>query len=249
MPIRKPAPLDRLKEKATLDASCYQHFDVMYVRDKFPLIDNTLATRLGKLISRRRQILWYRDAHKQRLDTARTQPRLGPVLDAKSKAATPQNPTESNSGEIDIRSVPSGVSVSQTASSYFTLRSKATTVRPGEVPSEFRPEESDPTTLYAPSCAESKSSIASSYTGKDLRVRVPARPRNESGVELEWFECPYCCLTKNISTERRWKYVDNSLASTQAKANSEAKEARLRGSPALRMHVRGLQPLRPFLRR
>src|SRR5438034_8148145 len=36
IPIRKPAPLDRLKHKTSIEASFYQHFDVLYVRDKFP---------------------------------------------------------------------------------------------------------------------------------------------------------------------------------------------------------------------
>jgi archaellum biogenesis ATPase FlaH len=60
-------------------------------------------------------------------------------------------------------------------------------------------------TLFAPSVAESKSSMASSYAGKAIRIDVPSRPKNDDGQELEQFECPYCLLTKNVSNDRRWK--------------------------------------------
>lgn len=204
MPIRKPAPLDRLKGKTSLDMSCYQHFDVLYIRDKFPEIDINLATRLGKMITRRRQILAYREAHKQRLDTERSKQRIPPKL-YKTRAADLRKGTEGNKEETHSQPATSRGAHSQTASSYFQPGSKATTVRPGDIPLEVSLEEMDPTSLYAPSCAESKSSMASSYTGTDLRVRVPPRPKDGNGVELEWFECPYCLLTKHIPTERKWK--------------------------------------------
>ncbi|KAL9037437.1 MAG: hypothetical protein Q9214_005706, partial [Letrouitia sp. 1 TL-2023] len=76
IPIRKPAPFDRLKDETLLEWSCYQHFDVLYVRDKFPLIDSAVASRLGKMITRRRQSLYYRHAHNQNLHTGRGEPKL-----------------------------------------------------------------------------------------------------------------------------------------------------------------------------
>jgi hypothetical protein len=157
------------------------------------------------MITRRRQILFYREAHKQSLDTARTQPKLPSTLEAKSRTATLKKGAEGNREETQSQSAPSRGAHSQTASSYFTLHTTATTVRPGDVPLNVPLDEVDPTALYAPSYAESKSSIASSYTGRDLRIRVPPRPKNDKGVELDWFECPYCFLTKNISTDRKWK--------------------------------------------
>jgi hypothetical protein len=58
MPIRRPAPFDRLKEKSSVDASFCQHFDVLYVKDKLPNLDPKVATRLGKMISRCRQLIF-----------------------------------------------------------------------------------------------------------------------------------------------------------------------------------------------
>ncbi|KAF2464630.1 uncharacterized protein BDR25DRAFT_296597, partial [Lindgomyces ingoldianus] len=163
IPIRKPAPLDRLKHKTSLDSSSYQHFDVLYVVDKFKDLNPDLATRLGKAITRRRQVLRYREDHKSSLDTSRV------------------------------------------ASSRFTLRSKATTLIPGDTSLIVSDTVLDSTALYPPSVAESKSSMASSFAGNDLAVEVPPRPKGEDGYELDLFECPYCLITKNITTDRQWK--------------------------------------------
>lgn len=205
VPIRKPAPLDRLKHKTSLDTSCYQHFDSLYIQDKFPGVSAELAARLGKMNTRRRQILYYREAHKESLDTARVQPKVAPVPDPAATSFVIEGGGELVQGEVGSQATPSRRALSQAASSHFTLRSKATTVRPGEVPMPAIEGHIDPTALYAPSVAESKSSMASSYSGKDLRVEVPPRPKGEDGNELEWFECPYCLITKNITTEHRWK--------------------------------------------
>lgn len=51
LPIRKPAPLDRIKHRTSIDSAVYQHFDVLYVKDKFPNLQPQAATRLGKMIT------------------------------------------------------------------------------------------------------------------------------------------------------------------------------------------------------
>jgi hypothetical protein len=200
IPIRKPAPLDRLKHRTSLESSCYQHFDVLYIRDKFPKLDPDIATRLGKMITRRRQMLYYREAHAKSLDTARTRPELSFPAASLSKSLSMDASTEPQN--VQSRSQ---VAMSRAASSHFTLRSKATTVRPGEDPLIIAQDNINSTTLYAPSVAESKSSIASSFAGQDLRVEAPPRPKGNSGKELEWFECPFCLITKNITTDHKWK--------------------------------------------
>ncbi|KAF2242296.1 hypothetical protein BU26DRAFT_158610 [Trematosphaeria pertusa] len=111
IPVRKPAPLDRLKHRTSIDSSCYQHFDVMHVKEKFPTINSDLATRLGKMITRRRQILYYREAHHQSLETGRVQP----------------NPKPEANQTTFLKKTLSLTASSQAASSLFSLRSKATT--------------------------------------------------------------------------------------------------------------------------
>ncbi|KAI4629699.1 uncharacterized protein J4E87_002885 [Alternaria ethzedia] len=63
LPIRSPAPIDRMKKKYTADITAYLPFDIMYIRDKFPNLNETVTTRLAKMISRRRQLIQYRKDH------------------------------------------------------------------------------------------------------------------------------------------------------------------------------------------
>ena len=187
LPIRKPAPLDRLKHRTSVDTSPYQHFDALYVRDKFPQMDVEGAMRLGKMITRRRQLLRYRQTHYENLDVRGVRPK--PIFPARghSKAKS----TDFVHGDIDIVS-----ERYEAASSHHTLRTKATTMKMDNVPTEEQ--------LYAPSIPESKSSVASSYTGKELNVEVPPRPRSDDDTDL--FECPYCMLMKSSKTQIQWKY-------------------------------------------
>jgi len=203
LPIRRPAPLDRIKHRTSIDSAVYQHFDVLYVKDKFPNLQLQAATRLGKMITRRRQILHYREAHRQSLDVARVQPKIAPGSEAPPTSFIIEGGSKVTVEDRGSQPTPSQLALSRAASSHFTLRSKATTVRPEDLKFLISKDHMD--TLFAPSVAESKSSMASSYARKDIRVDVPSRPKNDDGQELERFECPYCLLTKNVSNDRRWK--------------------------------------------
>jgi hypothetical protein len=66
--IRNPAPHDRFVASAPTETSYYEPFDVQHVRSKFGgTINEDLAIRLGKAISRRRQYFKYREAHHAKL--------------------------------------------------------------------------------------------------------------------------------------------------------------------------------------
>ena len=180
LPIRKAAPLDRLKDRALLESTLYQHFDALYVRDKFPLLDPDIAIRLGEKITQRRQILLYREIHSNNLHTSDVQPEMSLASTEASKLPATRSQTQSKA------------TTSQT-------HSKATTLRPEHQDS------TDPMALYTPSVPESKSSKASSVTGKELQVEMPLRPRDEDGKEKDSFVCPYCLTTQNISTINKWR--------------------------------------------
>jgi len=202
IPIRKPAPLDRLQHQTTHVSSYYQHFDALYVRDKFPQLNESAALRLGGMITRRRQILKYREEHNERLATARTQSVLYPsLLQPSSKTGyTFPDPI----GNQNVQATSTTLALSQATSSQFTLRSKATTFQPGLLPQDLE-HDVHPTALYAPSAVESKTSIASSYANNDLRVAVPPRPKDAEGREREMFECHYCLITTRVTSTRSWK--------------------------------------------
>ncbi|MCJ1468073.1 hypothetical protein MMC07_006699, partial [Pseudocyphellaria aurata] len=197
IPIRRPAPLDRLNQKASVEASYYQSFDILYVKDKFQHLDANVAIRLGKMITLRRQLLLYRLSHNQKLKTSEVG---GRTAIENLSATKPSSPKLNNSGsDAKIEVYSSEKARSQTPSTQHTLETSATTVHNNPVQLE------NMATLYTPSIAESTSSIASSYTSRYLKVEVPPRPKGKDGKELDYFECPYCLVTKSIKNERAWK--------------------------------------------
>lgn len=200
MPIRRPAPIDRIKRRTLPDMSCYQHFDILHVKDKFPemaKMDVNTAIRQGKMITRRRQILEYRKNHKDRLDPARVQ-NQEISISSQEHAEHKGTRMDSEGGE------PARLAASQAASNQYTLNTTATTVRFENMPP---PADGNIKLMlpYAPSVAESKSSMASSYACNDLRLEIPPRPLDSDGNELDEFECPYCFTLKHITTGNSWK--------------------------------------------
>jgi hypothetical protein len=193
MPIRRPAPLDRLKQKPPIDEFFYQHFDILYIKDKFPKLDLEVATRLGKIISRRRQLLFYRRSHREGLRIAKIEPEI----------VMPAPPTAEQAAR---EAIAGGTNQSRAAGSGHTLHTGAMTLRTTATTVRINtPQVETPQALYPPSVTGSVSSMASSYTGGSLRVEVPPRPKGDNGRELETFECPYCFVLQTIKTDHAWK--------------------------------------------
>jgi hypothetical protein len=198
IPIRRPAPADRLKQQTSVDMSLYQHFDVLYVRDKFPTADIELVTRLGKIITKRRHILAYRISHNEALQTKVQEPKPKPqmILPGMSHPTGQQAPSARGEAALPLLDKTQSLAAPSTK-----IGTKATTLR-GNMPQIL--EIGDPTALYAPSLTESKASMASSYAN-ELRVDIPPRPKGEDGQELDLFECPYCLIACRIKTPHAWK--------------------------------------------
>ena len=195
IPLRRPAPIDRLKGQHSLLASFYLPFDIAYVKDKFTHLDATLAMRLGKMINRRRQLLFYRSSHDKSLQKEREEQ---VVVILNPNTVEPLAPVQSS--DVDLATarkiMANHIAPSQTASTKYT---KATTLHINTLLPE------NETDLYVPSVAESVSSIGSSYTDEELRVELPSRPRGEDGRPLGHFKCPYCMLAQSVPTHRNWK--------------------------------------------
>lgn len=197
MPIRRSAPLDRLNQKASVDASYYQPFDVRYIKDKFARLDSNVATRLGKMITGRRQLLFSRLSHNQKLQ--RTEIRQKAAVKVPSDSRPPSQEHEFSGLEATCETSVSEISRSQISSTQYTLDTYATTTKNKTFQFE------DTGTIYAPSTAESTSSMASSCSGENMRVEVPPRPKGKDGKELDRFKCPYCLVTQSIETKHAWK--------------------------------------------
>ena len=191
LPLRHPAPLDRFGGRSEIDWSIYQHFDKLYDKDKFPLANGNLTMNLGKLVTRRRDLLISRSAHDKRSMTTDVEAQLNPKP---SHGVTKQSivgiPPE-RSFETSIETTVAKAPESQMSGGQQTGFTKATKVR-------IENERNVGTiSEYVPS-------MVSSYTSKS-RVKVADRPRNVDGKEREDFKCPYCLITCHIESPTRWK--------------------------------------------
>jgi len=65
--IRNPAPHDRLKSSTGNKTRHYEVFDIQHVRSKFGSVNDVIARRLGKAISKRREYFRYRETHHAKL--------------------------------------------------------------------------------------------------------------------------------------------------------------------------------------
>ena len=189
LPIRSPASIDRMKEKYITDTTAYLPFDVMHVRDKFPNLNETVAARLAKMISRRRQLIQYRKSHTNALQ----QKEVTVTDTSKPQDVHLSMPTEE---DLASESAPSSRVPSQ-----GTELTKATTLKISAPVAAIAPV----TGLYTPSVSESRSSTASEQTASAITIKIPNRPSTEKGQSLEKFICPYCSTAQVITSERRWK--------------------------------------------
>jgi hypothetical protein len=185
LPIRRPAPLDRMKDRETAEASVYQPFDIMHVRNKFPILEDTVAVRLGKAISMRRQLLRYRKNHTDALQN--------------QHVYSGRQVVDSRSFTEDEMHLPTA---SLVASTRYTQDTKATTLKLAA--HNLALAESD--TLYAQSVSTYTSSEVSDQTDSETPLKFPHRPIGDSGKSLQSFVCPYCQTIQTISTDRKWRY-------------------------------------------
>lgn len=185
LPIRRPAPLDRMKESAS-DTTPYQPLDIMHVREKFRLIEERLTTRLSRIISRRRQHLRYRTSH---TDAIR-----GSQLTGRRRIFA----ARFGSIEESYEATPS-----MTASTRYTHDTMATTLKLDQQ-NYVIPDVND---FFAPSIASSSSSTFSANSNGDSSIKIPNRPKGVGKTSSEQFICPYCQTTQTVSTDRKWRLV------------------------------------------
>jgi hypothetical protein len=178
-----------MKDKSIADTTGYFPFDLMYVRDKFPGLNETVAARLAKMISRRRQLIGYRKDH-----TAALQEEEVAMIDVpKSEHNNLSSPLQA-----DVISEPAP---SLKAPSQTTELTKATTLKINAPVANLWPIIGP----YAHSVSESGSSTASEQTANAITIRFPNRPRTKDGRVLEQYICPYCSTAQLTTSERRWK--------------------------------------------
>ena len=196
LPLRRPSPLDRFQNYTGADMSIYQHFDILYVSDKFPRANPALVTRLGKLVTRRRQLLAFRSAHDEKLlsEDAGIDMKTSETDDKAGRSEV------MHSGEIrgTFRSADQTIARSQISGSRQTAMTKATIVR------EERKSDGEQNLPPLEIFSEYAPSMASLFA-KTLRVKIPRRPCDNNGDELQDFKCPYCFIVGHVDNRESWK--------------------------------------------
>ncbi|KAI4692018.1 uncharacterized protein J4E84_002986 [Alternaria hordeiaustralica] len=178
-----------MKKKNITDTTAYLPFDIMYVKDKFPNLNETVTARLAKMISRRRQLIQYRKRHTDALQ----EEEMNVNDDLKVEHGHIPVPTQ---GDIASESAPSSKGPSQR-----TELTKATTLKINALVVPVPPVIG----LYTPSVSDFESSTASEQTANAIKIRIPNRPRTKEGWLLSQFICPYCSTAQFITSERKWK--------------------------------------------
>jgi hypothetical protein len=194
MPIRRPAPVDRLRQNDEYsdEKALYGHFDALYVRDLFPKIEPLLATKLGRQITRRRQLLHYRLSRNEDLKREIIESASGrfsakmDLVGAALDAAQAEN-TKRTSG-------------SQANNTKPEPSIKASTFNPKDFPNVIENDKE----IDIRSEPETVSSFASTHTAQEPLV-IPPRPSGPDGVELEEFECPFCYILTRVKTTAAWR--------------------------------------------
>ncbi|KAK2053218.1 hypothetical protein LY76DRAFT_582142 [Colletotrichum caudatum] len=190
MPVRRPAPIDRLRDKTSKEVSCFEEYDVGYIKDKFPdsRLSQEVKTRLGNLITKRRQLVRYRRDHLKRL-----QDTIAEHEDSEQSEA-PAN-IESKARDEAHEAVEVTGAQSERESAAIT---KAKTLGVDQMPVAFgKPVH------YAPST--SRTSVAAIQFTREIAVEVPPRPLDQEGNKMMSFECGYCHLTTHITSDSEWK--------------------------------------------
>jgi hypothetical protein len=196
MPIRQFAVTEKIKTRISEQASFYRHFDVLFVRDLFPNMDETAATNLGRSISQRRSILFYNDARDEQLEALDSG-------DSNSESPTPAPAPAPNEiitvDETALHEIlGQELALSEGKSVPFTLPSKATT---------FIQKPSQQSWLYPPppSVATSEKSAVSDYAAQELVIAVPKMPVASSSTTNDTFVCPYCRSPQRVTSEILWR--------------------------------------------
>ncbi|KAK0633922.1 hypothetical protein B0T14DRAFT_83896 [Immersiella caudata] len=203
LPLRKPAPMDRLQDRfiENREVSPFAEFDLGYIQDKFPGLASEVQKRLAKMITRRRQLLVYRQQHNDRLVKGKE----SDTEDTDDDDSESQGDGSDDDGKDDApdKSKPPPHQRIGPATQY----TKATTVRinqdtPVNVEEELARLH---VAAVAPVDDDTRTSVAGSRATREIHLEAPPRPKQADGSLATLFQCKYCYLAVQVSGEREWR--------------------------------------------
>lgn len=197
MQIRSPAPLDRLKDVPDDEFKSFQHFDVMHVKNKFSILEDEVAVRLGKMITRRRFLLRYRRAHQERIRDRDLQKIIRRPVPATTEASVSQSRSAES---VDTR--PHHPVGSEKLSEATKKILKLEPLTPEHTFTPNIMQMLAPLETLAEDAESITSDTASEFT-RECPVTVPQRPKDSKGEFKSSFECWYCRLAIHIQGENQ----------------------------------------------
>ena len=202
LPLRKPAPMDRLQDRfvGNREVSPFAEFDLRYIRDKFPRLASEAQKRLARMITRRRQLLVYRQQHNERLVKGQASD-----TDEGDFESEPQG-EESDDNDDDAPERSELLEHSGHRVGPATQYTKATTIRiDPNAPVDV--DEVAKLRVAAPIDDDTRTSVAGSRATREIQLEAPPCPKQADGSLLNLFQCKYCCLAVQVSGEREWRCV------------------------------------------
>ncbi|KAM7215294.1 hypothetical protein V8F06_009345 [Rhypophila decipiens] len=207
IPLRKPAPMDRLKDKfvESRNPSPHSFYDQLYIRDKFPALDPLVQTRLVRMITRRRELLEYRLRHSEKFTLRRTD--SADMKDTNDTSQDAETVDDATNNDIVI-SDDVKENIEKPLRAPLTQYTKATTVRvdPNSLPLLLK--DGFAQMQFATSSAledDTRTSVAGSRAARELRIEVPLRPKQSDGTFATLFKCNDCYLPVQTETDRAWR--------------------------------------------
>ncbi|KAK7541346.1 hypothetical protein JOL62DRAFT_271174 [Phyllosticta paracitricarpa] len=180
VPIRNRNSINEIRDDELEGGIAREHFDILHVRDKLPdkNLDPKVITRLGKMITRRRQLLLSlrsrRDEFRMSVSLADASvpsiPKVAALDAPPNTAATEHFENQDQIGDKPLPSIRDSVL--------------------------FAPSE--------PGSVSGSSTPPGSEVGKQ-QSRVPPRPRNSAGLGMTRFECKFCFMTPYVPSDTAWK--------------------------------------------
>ncbi|KAI1417942.1 hypothetical protein F5Y13DRAFT_199073 [Hypoxylon sp. FL1857] len=196
--IRNPAPHDRLKASARIDASPYNAHDISHVAETFRLADPKLVERLGKANSRRRQFFMYRASHHAILSESLNADSNNSVLGKLSTVAS-SIPQHLKDNQLGVKSDP--IDEDELSESGITQTSYATTLGgSGRPRAPALPAEASKGPFECPFCYTMIS--VSSRRAWKKHIFADLRPYNCLALD---------CPVIGIDFARRHKWMDHML--------------------------------------
>lgn len=191
--IRNPAPRDRYAKAASanpFDTS----YDVGHVYEKFPHVRSKvwLIEKFGRAITRRREFLRYREAHRERIG-AKIRPSTDP--NERHELSNTHRMVTHNESQIPIRDLKTEIKADSASHSQLASTKATTYVANRNLESlDINSTAGRSETSYVTSIAEDN---------PDSMVQIPEPPQGSAnGVP---FECQYCFTIQAIKNTKQWK--------------------------------------------